>query len=358
MKKRNYLFLGSLILLSGLPISCSEEASKLTERREESLGDLSILPDDVLIELAINATIGAKTVKEAYRNAENFLNASRYLKEVIKPRFHQTSSIQELRELATFEKNKLLLKKYEESFLKKLSIPIDISPDPFLQTKANAALKQPDGKVIIVGNVAIPRQGRPPRELIVVMRYNSDGSLDSSFGKKGIVIPTILGHEQSFGWSVALQPDKKILVGGSSETFDRSLTRFALARYDSSGLLDKTFNASGEVPGIVITSPEVLNIETLYGYFSNLAIQPNGKIVAAGYYFNEYQDPRLIIVRYNADGTLDTTFGDNGRVLVDQAKSFANYIFVKSNGDIVFISEDSKKNMKFTVFNSSGKLIK
>ncbi len=346
MKKRNYLFLGCLILLPGLPINGAEETSKLTERREESLGDLAQLPDDILLELAIASTLGAKTHKEALNNAENFLNASQYLNKVIKPKFYQTNSIQELRALATFEKNQLLVKKYEDDFdnyvgYKSLAFKLNV---------AKAALKQSDGKIIIVGYKGWASTAKD----IAMVRLNSNGSLDSSFGSNGIVLTDIPNTTQDFAESVALQSDGKILVGGSAGGTTKF--NFVLARYNSNGTLDKTFNTSGKIPGIVITSPEVFNIEAYYAIFSALAIQSNGKIVAAGYYINEDEPSRMIIARYNADGTIDTIFGDNGRALGDEG--FVSYVFVKSNGDIVVGFEDTEKNMKFTVFNSSGKLIK
>ena len=75
-------------------------------------------------------------------------------------------------------------------------------------------------------------------------RYNINGSLDSSFGTGGKVI-TPVGSDADYGNSVAIQSDGKIVVSGYS--YNGTNDDFALVRYDSTGILDNTFGAAGKV---------------------------------------------------------------------------------------------------------------
>ncbi|MEZ5426645.1 MAG: FG-GAP-like repeat-containing protein [Pyrinomonadaceae bacterium] len=153
---------------------------------------------------------------------------------------------------------------------------------------------QPDGKIIITGS---SRNGGMTADAFSVMRLNPDGTLDTTFDSDGEAVTVFQTNDRAYG--VALQPDGKILVSGATN----SNGAFALARYNPDGSLDASFGNGGKVttafPGY-----------TALAY--NLLIQPDGKIIAAGYK-RQFQSDALLI-RYNPDGSLDNSFGDGGQV--------------------------------------------
>ena len=103
------------------------------------------------------------------------------------------------------------------------------------------------------------------------MRYNTDGSLDTSFDSDGKVT-TAIGSGNDYACSVAIQSDGKIVVAGYSD--NGSNDDFALVRYNTDGSLDTTFDSDGKVTTAIGSGDDQA--------FS-VAIQSDGKIVAAGY---------------------------------------------------------------------------
>jgi len=133
-----------------------------------------------------------------------------------------------------------------------------------------------------------------------LVRYNANGSLDTTFDGDGKVT-TAIGTNGDYGYSVTVQPDGKILVAGSSDT--DSLADFALVRYNADGSLDTTFDGDGKVTTAIGTG-----IDTGY----SVVLQPDGKILVAGSCVGSNYD--FALVRYNADGSLDTSFSGDGKV--------------------------------------------
>src|SRR5213080_369218 len=178
---------------------------------------------------------------------------------------------------------------------------------PDLAAVASSVVIQPDGKIVVAG-------GAFPLFTFAgdfkVVRYNSNGSLDTSFGDGGIVTTTF--PEGSYAFDVALQADGKIIAAGTVfvdfNPGDSSNTDFALARYNPDGTPDATFGNGGHV------STDFFGLED--DAFS-LLIQPDGKIVAVG----SANDPATFYdfaaVRYLSNGTIDTTFGVAGKVSTD-----------------------------------------
>jgi uncharacterized delta-60 repeat protein len=152
-----------------------------------------------------------------------------------------------------------------------------------------ASLVQADGKIVVAGNTTIPGS----REFAVA-RFNTDGSLDATFGSGGVVYTAITGAYGSSAEAiaVALQSNGDIVAGGATGGYE-----WALARYVPNGALDPSFGPSG-----IVLTPE-------YGLVHGLAIQPDGRIIAAGASYSS-----SVLARYNPDGTLDTTFGSGGIV--------------------------------------------
>ena len=136
-----------------------------------------------------------------------------------------------------------------------------------------------------------------------MLRYNPDGTLDTGFGKAGMVTTQIGGNSDSAN-SVALQSDGKIVVAG--DTLAPGNNNFAVARYNANGTLDTTFNATGKATADF----------SKFDYGRSVAVQSDGKIVVAGNTANG--DSRIFAVaRFNADGTPDISFNKSGKVTTD-----------------------------------------
>lgn len=184
---------------------------------------------------------------------------------------------------------------------------------------------QPDGKIIVAGS---SEQGG--HWDIALARYNSDGSLDTTFSADGKVI-TDFGGRNDFGMAVALQPDGKILVAGRSE--DGNNVDFALVRYNSDGSLDTAFDSDG----IVISN----FAKGDFGY--DVALQSDGKIILAGAMIINSSD--FALVRYNHDGSLDSTFGASGLVTTDFGDVETGYaIVLQADGRIILAGTSLNTN--------------
>jgi len=182
------------------------------------------------------------------------------------------------------------------------SVP-GLMTDDFSESRESTAytiLVQPaDQKLIAVG---VTRQSESYFQALT--RLETDGSLDTSFGVSGnAVTPHFTDSSTESAFGAVLQDDGKIVVVGRSNTIDGSL--FAVARYLSDGSLDPAFNGTGynQVPPIG---------DARINYFLDVGLQSDGKIVAAGYSTSLGGDDSFALMRFNTDGSIDTTFGPNG----------------------------------------------
>ena len=156
---------------------------------------------------------------------------------------------------------------------------------------------QPDGKIVVVGDSSYDKN----RD-VLVLRCNSDGSLDSTFGKGGATTYKSQAKEnQHLGFGVALQPDAKIVVVGS--TSNGKNHEVMLLRFNSDGSLDSSFGKGG------IVTHSGLSNANFWG--RAVAIQPDGKIVVVGISYTAKKCD-VLTLRYNADGSLDKAFGEDG----------------------------------------------
>ena len=162
----------------------------------------------------------------------------------------------------------------------------------------------------------------------LMARYHDDGSPDASFGENGKVITPIGGHHD---WcnAIAIQSDGKILAGGSTDTSPEGDSRhdFALVRYHADGSRDASFGNNG----IVIT-----HIGLSYNVAYSLAIQHDGKIIMAGE-ANDSIFSDFAVVRYHSDGSLDNSFGDQGivRTALSESYDFAKSVVVQDDEKIL-----------------------
>ena len=188
---------------------------------------------------------------------------------------------------------------------------------------ANAIAIQADGRMVAVGTSL----GRRPR--FAVVRYDTDGTLDPTFGREGRAVTNFANGDEQ-GQALAIQADGKIVIGGQVAWTDSDWD-FALARYSPDGTLDPTFGGEGKV-----TTSFSRRRDIAYG----VAVQADGKIVVAGS-SGGGGDSRFALARYNTDGTLDTTFGGDGRITtdfiqgIDYGVSAADALAIQSDGKIV-----------------------
>ena len=189
---------------------------------------------------------------------------------------------------------------------------------------------QPDGKIVVVGAVG----GGPARTPFAIGRFNPDGTPDNTFAGDGVKVlhtpfprppwwPAENPHVAQFQ-AVAIQPDGKILAAGWSD-----VTVGAIARFTPDGELDPTFGNGGWAQP-----------QQEMGFF-DLALQPDGKIVAAGsrYEEDDLSSGDAAVIRLNPDGTLDPDFGNDGRVLIVPPVTGHN---IRGHATAVVIGQDGR----------------
>jgi uncharacterized delta-60 repeat protein len=182
---------------------------------------------------------------------------------------------------------------------------------------------QNDGKIVAAGQTG--------GSALLLARFSASGGLDSSFGNHGLATGPATGapYPGSIGRAVALQSDGKIVVVGSS------------GPSGGGGLLVERFGANGQPDG-GFGHGGALNL--LDGDFADgfaVAIQPDGKILAAGAADSLGSgglQPRVLVVRLNSSGSLDSSFGSGGLDILDLGpESAARGVAVQPGGKIVLV---------------------
>ncbi len=184
---------------------------------------------------------------------------------------------------------------------------------------AYAVAVQPDGKIVTAGTIS---------STAAIVRYNTDGSLDDSFGVGGVVT-TGISSINSWFLGVAVLDDGRIVAGGSTGSIGTTPAAFLLARYQSDGAPDTTLGGTG----VVTTS---IPGSKAYGW--DIAIQPDGKVLLAGYCLvSSSGETNLALARYNTDGSPDGAFGAGGVVTqsLSVSPNYAYGVNVQSDGHIV-----------------------
>src|SRR5437773_151193 len=174
---------------------------------------------------------------------------------------------------------------------------------------ANAVAVQSDGKLVVVGQTY--QNNDYSDEDFAVARYNTDGTLDRTFGARGKVRTDFPGMA-AVPSSVVIQPDGKIVVAGGAFPLFTFAGDFKVVRYNPNGSLDTSFGSGGIVTTFFPQG----------SYAFAVALQPDGKIIAAGTHFVDFNpgdmsDTDFALARYNPDGSLDSTFGNGGTVTTD-----------------------------------------
>jgi uncharacterized delta-60 repeat protein len=178
---------------------------------------------------------------------------------------------------------------------------------------------QPDGKILLGGYC-----NNASNIDFCIARINSNGTLDNSFGTNGKVIQPI-GSWSDYGKSTVIQPDGKILLGGFCS--NGSNNDFCIARFNSNGTLDTSFGSSGKVIQPIGSSND-------YGW--SLVIQPDGKILLGGY-CGSGSNHDFCIARFNSNGTLDTSFGTGGKVIqpIGSSNDYGFSLAIQPDGKIL-----------------------
>jgi uncharacterized delta-60 repeat protein len=185
----------------------------------------------------------------------------------------------------------------------------------------NAAAVQPDGKILIAGTYG----GQFGDEFLVV-RYNSDGSLDPGFDQDGIARANFAGESAGIR-AIKIQPDGKILAAGTVG-FPK---RVALARFNPDGTPDTGFGTNGKAVYPLFGSPYSTDI-------FDLALAADGGFVAAGSTVHIIQgDYSAVVAVFNPDGSLNTNFdGDGAAIVVNQTTDdFFFGVAIQPNNKIV-----------------------
>ncbi len=176
----------------------------------------------------------------------------------------------------------------------------DFTPrDDFAQDVAIQA----DGKIVAAGFAGTCCSGPGGAGSLGIARYNADGSPDTAFGGDGSVM-TNLTRGNDFAAGLAIQADGRVVVGGRAGRFGG---RFALARYRSDGIADRSFGRDGRV---------MIDFTEGNDFAAGLGIQADGRIVSAGPAGGAFG-----IVRVRRNGTLDPTFSGDGRARTDLTPS-------------------------------------
>lgn len=186
---------------------------------------------------------------------------------------------------------------------------------------------QSNGKIVVAGYVTYNS-----KKDFVVVRYNTDGTLDNSFGVNGIVRTTMSVYDDD-ATSVNIQNDGKIVVGGNSYIY-----AISIARYDTNGLLDNTFGINGKV---ITLFNDIQGNGRANANCSS--IQTNGKIIIAGS-ISDSTGQDFMLLRYNTDGGIDSSFGINGMVrtyFISNYNDWINAMVLQPDGKIVCVGNTS-----------------
>lgn len=198
-------------------------------------------------------------------------------------------------------------------------------------TTANAIVIQTDGKIVVVGTKTyIDRKTD-----FILFRFHQDGTLDEEFGNSGLVSTNFVARDE-YPKFVKLQSDGKIIAGGDVEERN-GIHDYVIARYNTNGSLDSSFGSEGKVFFDVNISSEIAD---------NIILQSDGKILVIGSIYKRGTiESCILLVRFNKDGTLDNTFGNQGTVMTDPSRD--------PNG----IDSSDHEHISSTIRRADGKLL-
>jgi uncharacterized delta-60 repeat protein len=208
----------------------------------------------------------------------------------------------------------------------------------------NALVIQSDGKIIAGG------YGGTTGSQYELLRYNTNGTLDTTFNTTGTVAGYFVASQTSEIDGVALQSNGKIIVAGTTTPNGTNVSDFAIARYTSAGALDATFGSAGKL---------VLD-HNKYDYITDVKVLADDSILLAGYSRASGSTFDGVVIHLSASGTLDTTFGTSGYATFGQGNGANDKFFslcIESDGKILVAgSTDSNSSGLIARFNTDGSL--
>jgi len=216
---------------------------------------------------------------------------------------------------------------------------------------ANGVAIQDDGKIVAVGHADLLTVDSPDFPVsgdFAITRYNTDGSLDTSFSGNGKQATDFFGVGFDSAAAVALQGDGGIVAVGQAHLGGG--TDFGLARYDTDGSLDPGFSGDGK---------QTTGFGGIGDRANGVAIQDDGKIVAVGHAGGDGSDAPgdFALARYNPDGSLDHSFSSDGRQTTDfGGNDEALDVALQSDGKIVVVGRGGRDGFALARYNPDGSL--
>jgi uncharacterized delta-60 repeat protein len=184
---------------------------------------------------------------------------------------------------------------------------------------------QPDQKIVIAGSARIDDDYKA-----TLVRFNTDGTYDNSFGNAGIAYSSEFGNYSNQSRPLAIQPDGKLIhvcVTGVYGEYN-----FLVSRFKTDGTLDTDFNGSGTVEKSVFSGDD---------YANSVALQPDGKIIVVGMGNTASNFFSMVAIRLDADGSMDSSFNGNGifTTYMGDADSYIFDVTVQPNGKILLLCQ-------------------
>jgi len=213
---------------------------------------------------------------------------------------------------------------------------------PFGTAISAALVLQPDGKILMTGSNA-------------VARFDSNGQLDTTFGTGGLSVLPFFGAA-----AIAVQSDGKILIASATSGLDLD-TDGIIVRFNPNGTLDKTFGLVGQISSVASGGDFGLGG---VAPVSSIVLQADGKFIVAGALTSKLINPPgtnrtgFGLIRYNRNGSVDTSFGTAGGILTNFGSNPNATAFVlafQSNGDVIAAGQ-AGSSLALSRYTSAGKL--
>jgi len=221
-------------------------------------------------------------------------------------------------------------------------------------TMINSVIRQPDGKFIVLC--------KPPYFLLessdlIIRRYNASGTVDTAFGTGGKTSATFDSGANEVE-SAAITAEGKIVAVGRSVPLDYSHREFAIARFNDDGVADATFSGDGKATVLFENGDDILAV---------LLVLPDDKLIAGGSSgyreSNNFVHKDIVLSKYNADGSPDTTFGTLGKVysVIEENRNYITTAAVQPDGKIVVSNTYGNYSQTYSSFeilryNANGSL--
>jgi uncharacterized delta-60 repeat protein len=217
----------------------------------------------------------------------------------------------------------------------------------YIDDGANSMALQGD-KILVAGYTYYGAFHEHPD--FALARYTANGRLDASFGENGIVITDFKRKSDDEANSIVLQGNKIIVAGNTTNSPFEDSSNFALTRYTANGRLDASFGKNGKV---------ITDFNNSDDFATSITLQGEKIIVAGDTYspVNNISNFNFALARYSTDGVLDTSFGENGKVITNfdsTSGDEANAIVLQ--GDKIIVGGHSRLHLALARYTANGKL--